>query len=199
MPAADPGDDVDRPAEGVRAVDRRARSVEHLDPLDGRERDEKVEVVVAGLRVVDPDAVDQHHRLLEGAAAQVEVALDAARAAAAGRRPAARRAGLAVVCDRAASRSRARVSTTWRLPAALGIAGDAAGHHLGRAAEPRGGDEVLGRGRTGMPPSRAATPTRRTPSKTERRSIKRGTKCTRSRRPARRAARPRQWSRSAVG
>ena len=75
------GDDVDHAAHGVRAVERGARSAHHLDALDAFERHRDIHVVVAGLHVVEPHAVEQHQRLAEARAADREVGLHAVRRA----------------------------------------------------------------------------------------------------------------------
>ena len=74
-----PRDHVDRAAEGIGAMDRRAAAEQHLDTIDVHERHGNVAVVMPRLRVVQPDAVDEHQRLPERGAADREVALDAAR------------------------------------------------------------------------------------------------------------------------
>ena len=76
-----PRDHVDRAAEGVGTEERRARSVQDLDALDGVERHRNVAVVMARLRVVQTHAVDEHEHLTEVRAAHGEVGLHAADAA----------------------------------------------------------------------------------------------------------------------
>ena len=71
------GDEVDGAADGVGAVEGGAGAVEDVDAGDGVERDGDVEVEVAGLGVVDAEAVEQDERLLEGGAADGEVGLHA--------------------------------------------------------------------------------------------------------------------------
>ena len=62
------GPDQDHPAEGVRAVQDRARTADHLDPLDDHGIDGVQALVgaVAGGRVVEPDAVHHHEHLVAG-------------------------------------------------------------------------------------------------------------------------------------
>ena len=74
-------DDVDGAAKGVGAEERRARSVQDLDALHRVERHRDVAVVMARLRVVQPDAVDEHEHLAEVRAAHREIGLHAANAA----------------------------------------------------------------------------------------------------------------------
>ena len=75
------GDEVDGAAEGVGAVEGGAGAVEDVDAGDGFEGDGDVEVEVAGLGVVDAEAVEEDEGLLEGGAADGEVGLDAVAAA----------------------------------------------------------------------------------------------------------------------
>ena len=70
------GDEVDGSADGVGAVEGGAGAVQDFDAGDGVERDGDVEVEVAGLGVVDAEAVEQEEGLLEGGAADGEVGLD---------------------------------------------------------------------------------------------------------------------------
>ena len=51
--------------------------MEQVDAGDGVERDGDVEVEVAGLGIVDAEAVDEDEGLLEGSAADGEVGLNA--------------------------------------------------------------------------------------------------------------------------
>ena len=82
--AAAPRDDVDDAAHGVRAVERRLRSAQHLDALDvGEDERREVELAPGRDRVVDPDAVDHHQGVAHVAAADAH-GLDVARAAGSG-------------------------------------------------------------------------------------------------------------------
>src|ERR1019366_5997786 len=75
------GDEVDRTAHGIGAIERRARSVQHFDAADGVERNRQVEIVMASLRIVDPQAIDENEGLSEGRSADGEIGLHAARRA----------------------------------------------------------------------------------------------------------------------
>lgn len=57
------------------------RTAQDLDSLDRIERHRNIAVVVPGLRVIEPNAVDEHQRLAEVGAANREVRLDASDAA----------------------------------------------------------------------------------------------------------------------
>ena len=70
-------DNIDHAAHGIRAVERRARSAKHLDAVHGVERQRDVHIVMAGLRVVEALAVEQHQRLPERAAADRDIRLHA--------------------------------------------------------------------------------------------------------------------------
>ena len=72
-----PRDDIDCPAESVASYKRCRCPLEHLDALDGRERDRDVHGIVPCLRVADTDAVEQDHHLIERAAAHAHVGLGA--------------------------------------------------------------------------------------------------------------------------
>ena len=63
------------PPDRVRPVQRRARAAQHFDAVDGIERHGDIHVVVAGLRVAQALAVEQHQRLAESAAADREIGL----------------------------------------------------------------------------------------------------------------------------
>ena len=71
------GEEVDGAADGVGAVEGGAGAVEDVDAGDGVEGDGDVEVEMAGLGVVDAEAVEEDEGLLEGGAADGEVGLDA--------------------------------------------------------------------------------------------------------------------------
>ena len=71
------GEEVDGAADGVGAVEGDAGAVEDVDAGDGVEWDGDVEVEVAGLGIVDAEAVEEDEGLLEGGAAEGEVGLDA--------------------------------------------------------------------------------------------------------------------------
>ncbi len=69
-------EEVDGAADGVGAVEGGAGAVEDVDAGDGVEGDGDVEVEVAGLGVVDAEAVEEDEGLLEGGAAEGEVGLN---------------------------------------------------------------------------------------------------------------------------
>ena len=71
------GEEIDGAADGVGAVEGAARAVEDVDVGDGAEWDGDVEVEMAGLGVVDAEAVEEDDGLLEGGAAEGEIGLDA--------------------------------------------------------------------------------------------------------------------------
>ena len=73
--------DVDRAAKGIGAEQRRARAVENLDPLHIVKRNRDIAVVMARLRVVHANAVDEHEHLAEVRAAHGKIRLHAANAA----------------------------------------------------------------------------------------------------------------------
>ena len=71
------GEEVDCAADGVGAVEGGAGAVEDVDAGDGVEGDGDIQIQVAGLGVVDAEAVEEDEGLLEGGAAEGEVGLDA--------------------------------------------------------------------------------------------------------------------------
>ncbi len=75
------GEKVHHAAQCIDAMECRSRAFKRLDRIDGVHRQRQIEIVVRGLRIVDAEAVEQHQRLLETAAAHDDVGLPAARAA----------------------------------------------------------------------------------------------------------------------
>ena len=73
--AAAAGDNVDDPANGIRAVESGSRAAEHFDPLDRFEWDCEVERVVCALHIAHAHAVDEHGDLFRRAAADREIRL----------------------------------------------------------------------------------------------------------------------------
>jgi len=71
------GDDVDDAAGGIGAVHGGAGTAQHFDSGDGIERHGNIHVVMAGLDVVETEAVEQHQGLFEVGAADGEIVLHA--------------------------------------------------------------------------------------------------------------------------
>ena len=71
------GQQVHRAADGVRSVERGARTMQYIHARDGVQRHGNVQVQVAGFGIVHAQPVDQNQRLLEGGAADCEVGLHA--------------------------------------------------------------------------------------------------------------------------
>src|SRR5579864_5175199 len=76
------GDQVDDAAHRVRSVDGGARAFENLQAADGVGRNRNLGVEMAGLRVVQAQAVDEHQGLSEISAVNRDIGLDAVDAAA---------------------------------------------------------------------------------------------------------------------
>jgi hypothetical protein len=70
-------DDVDDAARSVGPIERGAGTEHHFDAFHGIERHGNVHVVVAGLDVVEPQAVEQDEGLFEGGSANGKVGLHA--------------------------------------------------------------------------------------------------------------------------
>jgi hypothetical protein len=75
------GDDVDDATHGVGAIHGGTRPAHHFDAIHTFERHGDIHVVVAGLRVVDAHAVEQHEGLAEARAADGKIALHPVRRA----------------------------------------------------------------------------------------------------------------------
>ncbi len=69
------GNQVDRATDGVRAEEGRTRAMQDVDARHRFEGQRQVEVQVAGLWIVQPQAVDQHKRLLESGAPDGDISL----------------------------------------------------------------------------------------------------------------------------
>ena len=71
------GDDVDHAGGGIRAVHAGAGTAQHLDLRHGIQRHGDIHIVMAGLDVVQAQAVEQHQGLAEAAAANGKIGLHA--------------------------------------------------------------------------------------------------------------------------
>ncbi len=70
-------DQVDRAADRIRAEERRARPMQHVDAGHGFERQRQIQVEMTGLWIVEAHPVHQDQRLLEGRAANRKIRLHA--------------------------------------------------------------------------------------------------------------------------